>query len=377
MLLPAISTAEKISNIHNENISKNVSFASDTPNWLNGDKWVYDISINGEMGDAFEYDWEFENLAYQVTDITGSEYILDLSGTIKGDITIFGLDIISGNLKDTTISGELIADKSNLGIKHADIFIDGKIQVVLITKEFTIDLDVSFSPSYYAVNFPIEVGNAWTTTLSNVDGTMDFSLFEDPFIISDIVGGDNAECTEMTTKSVAAGTYNSYKIITDGDIQEQYYAEDAGNIIFAFGSISQDIEVELKSTTYSGGAEPGAPNKPSTPTGSGRGSPGKSYTYSSSTTDNEGDQIFYWFDWGDGTNSDWLGPYDSGDSCSASKVWSSKGTYSIKVKAKDTEDHVSLWSEPLSVTMPRNRAINFNYLLEKLINFFPNLKFFI
>ena len=37
------------------------------------------------------------------------------------------------------------------------------------------------------------------------------------------------------------------------------------------------------------------------------------YPYTSITTDPEGDQVLYWFDWADGTNSGWLGPYDLGE----------------------------------------------------------------
>ena len=116
--------------------------------------------------------------------------------------------------------------------------------------------------------------------------------------------------------------------------------------------------MDLKSTTYSSGGEPGAPNKPSKPSGPSSGSPGTEYTYSSSVTDPEGDDVYYWFDWGDGSNSDWLGPYSSGTGTSASHSWGSKRTYSVKVKAKDDGGQVSVWSDPLSVTMPRNRFIN-------------------
>ncbi|MFH1014285.1 MAG: hypothetical protein V1769_07270, partial [Thermoplasmatota archaeon] len=70
-----------------------------------------------------------------------------------------------------------------------------------------------------------------------------------------------------------------------------------------------------------------APHKPSTPSGPSSGSIGVSYTYSSTTTDPESHQIYYWFDWDDGTNSGWIGPYNSGDICLESHVWSVKGSY--------------------------------------------------
>jgi hypothetical protein len=35
------------------------------------------------------------------------------------------------------------------------------------------------------------------------------------------------------------------------------------------------------------------------------------YQYTTSTNDSDGDQLYYWFDWGDGSNSGWIGPYMS------------------------------------------------------------------
>jgi len=59
------------------------------------------------------------------------------------------------------------------------------------------------------------------------------------------------------------------------------------------------------------------------------------YTYTSGTTDPEGDQVYYLWDWGDGNNSGWLGPYNSGVPCEAKHIWNVKDNYNIKVKAKD------------------------------------------
>jgi len=67
------------------------------------------------------------------------------------------------------------------------------------------------------------------------------------------------------------------------------------------------------------------------------------YTYSSSTTDPDGDKISYLFDWGDGSDSGWRGPYTSGTTAFATHLWSSPGTYYVKVKAKDEQGAVSRW----------------------------------
>jgi len=100
------------------------------------------------------------------------------------------------------------------------------------------------------------------------------------------------------------------------------------------------------------------PAKPATPSGPPSGSVGTEYTYTTSTTDPESDKIYYMFDWGDGTDSGWVGPLNSGATASAKKTWSSQGTFEIKVVAKDEHGQLSAWSDPLSVSMPRSRSIN-------------------
>jgi len=120
------------------------------------------------------------------------------------------------------------------------------------------------------------------------------------------------------------------------------------------------------------------PAKPVKPAGQTNGKINVEYTYATSTTDPNGDQVYYWFDWGDGTNSGWVGPYASGATGSAKHKWTVKGTYSIKVKAKDVNGAESSWSDPLSVTMPRSRAYDMPLLklfLERFPNSFPILRY--
>ena len=72
------------------------------------------------------------------------------------------------------------------------------------------------------------------------------------------------------------------------------------------------------------------------------------YTFTTSTTDPEGEDIYYKFDWGDGTISDWIGPYTSGATGEGSYTWSTAGIYDIRVKAKDINEAESDWSEQLN-----------------------------
>jgi hypothetical protein len=87
------------------------------------------------------------------------------------------------------------------------------------------------------------------------------------------------------------------------------------------------------------------------------------YTYYGISSDNNGDQIFYLFDWGDGSTSFILGPYSSGIECSASNIWFEKETYEIKVKAIDIHGAESDWSDPLTISIPKinNKMSFFEY----------------
>ena len=93
------------------------------------------------------------------------------------------------------------------------------------------------------------------------------------------------------------------------------------------------------------------PDKPDPPSGPTEGDINVEYTFCASTTDPDGENIFYQFDWDDGTYSVWLGPYDSGQEAWASHTWSAAGIYCIKVIARDETGDWSDWSDPLCVNI--------------------------
>ncbi len=97
------------------------------------------------------------------------------------------------------------------------------------------------------------------------------------------------------------------------------------------------------------------PETPETPVGPTSGKPNEQLMYISSTTDPEEDDIYYMFDWGDGTDSGWIGPIKSGDQVTANKIWKADGTYGIKVVARDERGKRSGWSDELKVTIPRSK----------------------
>lgn len=99
------------------------------------------------------------------------------------------------------------------------------------------------------------------------------------------------------------------------------------------------------------------PEKPAKPNGEERPKLNTNYEYLTNSTDIEGEEIYYKFNWGDETESTWLGPYPSGQSVTASHSWSNRGPFNITVKAKDTNGRESSYSEPLMI-MVENKIPN-------------------
>jgi hypothetical protein len=117
---------------------------------------------------------------------------------------------------------------------------------------------------------------------------------------------------------------------------------------------------------------------PNTPTINGptEGKPGNSYLYTFTTTDLDGDMVFYYIEWGDGQVSEWIGPYTSGATASVTHQWDEQGTYIIKVKAKDIFDTESDWAT-LEITMPviviKQQGNQFDRFFSQMNTFFERL----
>ncbi len=81
-------------------------------------------------------------------------------------------------------------------------------------------------------------------------------------------------------------------------------------------------------------------------------------TFTTVTTDPEGDSISYLFDWGDGTDSGWVGPYGSGQIAEASHIWTKLGDFQVKAKAQDVYGVTSDWSETCTISIFENEPPN-------------------
>jgi hypothetical protein len=78
------------------------------------------------------------------------------------------------------------------------------------------------------------------------------------------------------------------------------------------------------------------------------------YDYEFLSPDPEDDDLYYFVEWGDDTNSGWEGPYHSGQPMILNHTWNEKGTFTIRAKAKDALGSESMWTD-LEVTMPKGK----------------------
>ena len=116
---------------------------------------------------------------------------------------------------------------------------------------------------------------------------------------------------------------------------------------------------------------------PKTPILTGRkiGVNGTTYQYTISSTDPDGDDVQYYLNWGDvywfGGAAGWIGPFTSGHKITLEKTYADKGSYTIRVKAKDRYGVKSDWAT-LKVTMPYSYDIPFQPFWARFFEMFPN-----
>jgi hypothetical protein len=144
--------------------------------------------------------------------------------------------------------------------------------------------------------------------------------------------------------SIGSGFGTTEFDISDGPIDWIRYVEirddNDGN------AYEQNPGVDIDAVENLGGINM-PPDNPEQPDGPTFGSTNVDYTFSTVTSDPEDEDVYYMWDWGDGTYSEWLGPYSSGETIEVDNSWSEDGIYQIKAKAKDVNNDESGYSPPL------------------------------
>jgi hypothetical protein len=163
----------------------------------------------------------------------------------------------------------------------------------------------------------------------------------------------------------------------DGTYDESHTISSATHVWTHAGNYPVTLRVTdnngMTDTTSHTVAVSGANQPPDAPTitGPSKGTVGVATAYNFTSTDPEDQLVHYYIDWGDGTNSGWIGPYQSGNITIASHTWTKRGTYSINAKAKDTLGNESGWGI-LSIKMPCSYVLPLIHFWETFFERFPN-----
>ena len=173
---------------------------------------------------------------------------------------------------------------------------------------------------------------------------------------------DNGYIVTGSTESFGHGGSDMWVIKTDEDGSESWTLRLGGQQNEIGYSIQQTIDLgyiitgSIESYGHGGSDvwliklqtdEENLPPNPPTITGPTTGNSGIEYNYSFSTTDPDGDDVYYWISWGDDTHNGWQGPYPSGQNITVSHSWDNPGFYEVEAKAKDTYGAQSNWNKTL------------------------------
>jgi len=140
-----------------------------------------------------------------------------------------------------------------------------------------------------------------------------------------------------------------------------------------YGGAGGDQDVFYRAIINTSNEPPSAP----TIIGETNGKYGESYDYTFVSTDPEGQDVWYYINWGDDTYEEWIGPFTSNEEIMVSHIWEEQGEYTIQAKTKDIYDAESDWGY-LEVTMPVNQQLTyplFKRFLERFPNAFPVLQY--
>lgn len=209
-------------------------------------------------------------------------------------------------------------------------------------------------PYLMGYNHPSDIPSNYYDKIIQHAGGKQIAFTEIGWSSSSLAGGDEAEQAEFLSWFVEAIDNISPAIVCWlflHDMAEEGKEKNANELLGLRKISGEEKEVwqnwkNLHDMEY----ENTPPSVPEKPTGIMDGKINVPYSYSTYSTDSDGDCLYYCFDWGDGSK-EWVGPFEEGITINATHEWKEAGSYIIKVKARDLYEE-SEWSDELIVSMP-------------------------
>jgi hypothetical protein len=285
-------------------------------------------------------------------------------------LVLSGISIVCGMQPSNSVS-ILVVEKEDNGIESIDVLsdklVDNNDAVLRFSSDKSLINNISMdysrfnNPPQPLVPHPIYGTATWDSGGKAVNASVEVVSSIDTLTATVGSGGSwQVDCGDPGPNWASGTSFTVY--INGTGTHQGWYGIASGSVSGYYNNMGNIVVYQNSDTPYT----------PKTPDGSKSGKINVKYTYSTFTTDPNGDNVYYLFDWDDGSDSIWLGPYDSGQTIKASHIWTEKGNYEIKVKAKDIHDFESGWSDPLSLTIPRNK-ITTNFLFQRFLENHPNM----
>ena len=376
---------------------------------INSDEVITCVNkiITYETNEAYKQDWFTDIVVIGGDSFPGDEDEID-EGEYVNDYVINIMDgfipdkiwMSNGRLGGVSPTGQAkISDGINKGCGFVDFSGHGNTNIYATHphENSNIWLPTPIGGYYNSNIEDLENGNELPIVITGACSVAKFNKDSDCFswsFVSNPNGGGIASCGSTALGYAYMGKWVTYSLV-EGMATNMFKAYKTGSQTFGemwVKAINDYISYGMDSADYKTveewqpfgdptlviGEESLAPEKPNAPEGSTAGGADVEYTYTAVTTDSDGDKIYYLFDWDDDKFSGWVGPYRSGQTAQASHKWAEKGDYEIRVKAKDDHGVQSEWSDPLPISMPKNKQlINLNLFdfLERFPQLFPILRF--
>jgi hypothetical protein len=100
------------------------------------------------------------------------------------------------------------------------------------------------------------------------------------------------------------------------------------------------------------------PNAPATPSGPSSARKDSLCIFTAITTDPDGDGLGYRFAWGNGDTSEWTGWVPNGWPGGQGYAYRRAGIYTVRAQARDANEALSAWSNPLQMSVPNPNPPN-------------------
>jgi hypothetical protein len=301
------------------------------------------LASDGTVGDCFGYsvslDGDTALIGVASDDASGSDsgsaYVFTRSGTtwiqqakllasdggygdnfgnsvaISGDTALIGAFNDDDNHQTNSGSAYVFTRTGTTWTQQAKLLASDITYEEFFGYSVSLDVDTALIGAYYGDGTEMDTGSAYVFTRTGTTWIQQAKL----------IASDGAADDEFGNSVFLAG--DTALIGAFSDDNENGF--DSGSV-YAFTNISEN-----------------QPPNPPTINGPASGKVGQLFNYTFNSTDPDGDDVYYYIDWGD-TSSGWVGPFASGVNATVNHTWTQTDLYNVIAKAKDIYDHESNWS---------------------------------